>query len=43
MNGDATYPLALLSVRRKWPRRRSANQRDELPPLCMTRKQHIQE
>src|SRR5262245_47022354 len=36
------HPLALLRARRKRPRRRAAEQRDELAASCMSRKEHCE-
>ncbi len=41
-HADAPHPLALLRPRRERPRRRAAEQRDELAPFCMTRKEHCE-
>src|SRR5262249_60340653 len=31
-HADASHPLALLRARRQWPRRRTADERDDLAP-----------
>ena len=41
-HADAPHPVALLLARRERPRRRRADQRDELAAPCMSGKEHCE-
>src|SRR6516165_3746842 len=41
-HADPPYAVALLRPRHHRPRRRAAEPRDEMPSLCMTRKEHCE-